>query len=170
MKETSKPWKESKIHLRPVVANDLPILFEYQREPEANEMAAFPARDWDAFMTHWSKILSDESVLTMAVVVDNCVVGNIGCWTQDNQRLIGYWLGKKYWGRGIATQMLSECLRLFTDRPLHAYVARHNAASIRVLEKCGFTFCPAETASLCECTDGIEELVYVFQSERERSR
>jgi len=42
-------------------------------------------------------------------------------------------------GRGIATEALSAFLRLEQTRPLHAGVATHNAASIRVLQKCGFT-------------------------------
>jgi RimJ/RimL family protein N-acetyltransferase len=152
------------IHLRPVTASDLPILFEYQREPEANEMAAFPPRDRDAFMAHWTKILGDESVVAMTVVVDRCVAGNVGCWTQDGQRLVGYWIGKEHWGKGVATQMLSMFLRLVADRPLYAHVARHNVASIRVLEKCGFALCPKTTGALGEPADGIEELVYVIHA------
>ncbi|HKY27560.1 MAG TPA: hypothetical protein VJM12_06390, partial [Pyrinomonadaceae bacterium] len=61
---------EVSIHLRPVTESDLEILFEYQREPEANEMAGFPPRDHDAFMAHWAKILVDETAVAMAVVVD----------------------------------------------------------------------------------------------------
>ncbi len=144
--------------------SDLPILFEYQRDPEANEMAAFPARDHDAFIAHWAKILGDETVVAMAVVVDRCVAGNIGCWTQDGQRLVGYWIGKEYWGKGVATQMLFLFLRLVTDRPLHAYVAIHNVASIRVLEKCGFSLCAEATGALGESADGIEELVYIIDT------
>jgi len=45
------------IRLRDVTAGDLPAFFEHQRDPEANRMAAFPARDRDAFMAHWAKIL-----------------------------------------------------------------------------------------------------------------
>jgi RimJ/RimL family protein N-acetyltransferase len=52
--------------------------------------------------------------------------------------LVGYWIGKEYWGRGIATAALQEFLTHLKMRPLHAYVAKHNKASIRVLEKCGF--------------------------------
>lgn len=44
----------SEIQLRPAVKSDLPIFFEHQREPEANKMAAFPARDRDDFMAHWT--------------------------------------------------------------------------------------------------------------------
>jgi RimJ/RimL family protein N-acetyltransferase len=124
------------------------MLFEHQREPEANEMVAFPARGREAFMAHWAKILGDETVVAMTVVVDMCVAGNVGCWTQDGQRLVGYWIGKEHWGKGVATQMLTIFLRLVADRPLHAHVAKHNVASIRVLEKCGFAFCAKATGAL----------------------
>ena len=39
-----------------VEERDLPILFAYQDDPEANRMAAFPARDRDAFIAHWRGI------------------------------------------------------------------------------------------------------------------
>jgi RimJ/RimL family protein N-acetyltransferase len=156
--------RKSEIQLRPVTESDLPILFEHQREPEANEMAAFPARDHDAFMAHWTKILGDEALVAMTVVVDGCVVGNIGCWTQDGQRLIGYWIGKEHWGKGVATQMLSRFLRLVTDRPLYAHVVTHNVASIRVLEKSGFSLCAEATGALGESADGIKELVYIIDT------
>lgn len=164
MTQRVNPSGASGIQLRPVTESDLPILFEHQREPEANEMAAFPARDREAFMAHWTKILGDESAVAMTLVVDRGVAGHIGCWAQDGQRLIGYWLGKEYWGKGVATQMLSMFLRVVADRPLHAHVAKHNVASIRVLEKCGFTLCAKATGDLGEPADGIEELVYVIDT------
>jgi hypothetical protein len=46
--------------LRDVTEENLPIFFEHQRDPEANRMAAFAARDRDAFMAHWTRILGDE--------------------------------------------------------------------------------------------------------------
>jgi RimJ/RimL family protein N-acetyltransferase len=158
------PSRASAIHLRPVTKSDLPKLFEHQREPEANEMAAFPARDRDAFMAHWTKVLGDETAVAMTVVVDGCVAGHVGCWTQAGQRLVGYWIGKEHWGKGVATQMLSMFLRLVTDRPLHAHVAKHNVASIRVLEKCGFALSAEPTGALGEPADGIEEVVYVIDT------
>lgn len=164
MTKLVKPASESEIHIRQVVESDLQLLFEFQKEPEANDIAAFPARDRDAFMTHWTKIIGDETVVAMTVVVCDCVAGNVGCWTQDCQRLVGYWIGKEYWGKGVATQMLSLFLRLVVDRPLYAYVARHNVASIRVLEKCGFVNCEKTTVDFGESADGIEELVYVIHT------
>jgi RimJ/RimL family protein N-acetyltransferase len=52
---------------------------------------------------------------------------------------ISYWLGKDYWGKGVATAALSAFLDHVEMRPLYARVAKDNLASQRVLEKCGFT-------------------------------
>jgi RimJ/RimL family protein N-acetyltransferase len=164
MTQRINPSQASGVHLRLVTESDLPIFFEFQREPEANAMAAFPARDRDAFMVHWAKILGDETVVALTVVVDSCVAGYVGCWIQDDQRLVGYWIGKEHWGKGVATQMLSMFLRIVADRPLHAHVAKHNVASIRVLEKCGFTLSAKATGALREPADGIEEFVYVIDT------
>jgi RimJ/RimL family protein N-acetyltransferase len=122
-----------------VTAGDLPTFFEHQLDPDANQMAAFPARAKDAFMAHWTKILGDETVITKTVLFDGHVAGDVVSWQQSGKREVGYWIGKEYWGRGIATQALSEFLSHVTARPLYAHVAKHNIASIRVLEKCGFT-------------------------------
>ena len=152
----------SNVLLRDVLEADLPILFEQQREPEANEMAAFAARDQDAFTAHWTRILSDESLIARTILFEGQVAGNIGCFESSGVRQVGYWIGKQYWGRGIATAALAEFLRDITVRPLYAHVAKHNVASIRVLEKCGFTICGEER-------DGeIEEVVLELVSlERE---
>jgi RimJ/RimL family protein N-acetyltransferase len=66
------------------------------------------------------------------------VAGNIVCFEQLGEREVGYWLGKEYWGKGIATRALEEFLKTIETRPLYAHVAKHNIGSRRVLEKCGF--------------------------------
>jgi RimJ/RimL family protein N-acetyltransferase len=127
------------ILLRDVIASDLPIFFEQQFDPVANQMAAFPARDRDAFMAHWAKIMADEANILKTILYDDQVAGNIVSWEHDGEQEVGYWLGREYWGKGIATQALALLLKQVTTRPLVAYVVKHNLASIRVLEKCGFT-------------------------------
>jgi len=140
--------------LREVVEADLPVFYEHQRDREAAAMAAFPSRERDVFMAHWAKTLANDSALTWAVVSDGAVAGNIGCWEDDGRRLVGYWIGREFWGRGLATQALAELLDVVDARPLHAYVVKSNVASIRVLEKCGFVKVGEHAGD-----DGIEELL-----------
>ena len=60
------------------------------------------------------------------------------CWEREGVREVGYWLGRAYWGQGIATAALSTFLHHIKTRPLYARAAKDNRASLRVLEKCGF--------------------------------
>lgn len=107
-------------------------------------------------MAHWSKSLADDSNILRTVVVDGEVAGNVVCWEQEGHREVGYWIGRKFWGMGIATRALGAFLSEVTTRPLYAYVAAHNVASIRVLEKCGFTISNVKPASSEEPHDDDE--------------
>ena len=127
------------VTLRDVIEGDLPVFFEQQLDPDATSMAAFPAREKDAFMTHWMmKILGDETIIKKTILFNGHVAGNIVNFKQADRSLVGYWLGKAYWGKGIATKALMAFLEEVRTRPLYAYVAKHNIGSMRVLEKCGF--------------------------------
>jgi RimJ/RimL family protein N-acetyltransferase len=129
----------NEVRLRNVEPNDLPIFFEQQLNVDAARMAGFPSRDRAAFDEHWAKnILGNPAAVIQTILFDGKVAGHIGSWRQDAMRFVGYWIGKEYWGRGIATQALGHMLRIVTERPLHAHVATHNLASIHVLAKCGF--------------------------------
>src|SRR5215207_9931442 len=125
--------------LRNVTESDLPSFFEQQLDPDATEMAAFPPRDREAFMAHWAKIMADDSVILKTILFDGQVAGNIVGFEMSGKREVGYWIGKEYWGKGIATKALTAFLEHVQTRPLYAYVAKHNIGSRRVLEKCGFT-------------------------------
>lgn len=145
------------VSLRPVQDSDLPIFFAHQLEPEAGLMAAFPARPHDLFMAHWMKVLADDTAFVRAILFQGDVAGSMVSWDHlpltpepsyragrkehAGERRVGYWLGKEYWGKGIATAALVQFLEEVKTRSLHARVAKHNAASIRVLQKCGFTIC-----------------------------
>jgi RimJ/RimL family protein N-acetyltransferase len=148
------------IRLRNVEPDDLAVFYEQQLDPDATSMAAFPSRDRASFDAHWAtNILGNPATITQTILVDGEVAGNIGSWPQEGARLVGYWIGKEYWGRGVATRALADFLHLVTDRPLYAHVVKHNVRSIRVLEKCGFT----EEQSVDAAGDGVIELVYVLR-------
>ena len=130
----------NEVRLRDVEPGDLPIFYEQQLDADATRMAAFPARDRAAFDAHWAtNILGNPAAVTRTILFEGEVAGNIGSWRHDGVRLVGYWIGKVYWGKGVATRALAAFLQLVNERPLYAHVARHNVGSIRVLEKCGFS-------------------------------
>lgn len=124
---------------RPVAEGDLPLFFAHQAEPEAARMAAFPPRTWPAFTAHWAKIMADPANIQRAVLFDGLVAGNVVSFMMEGHREVGYMLGREFWGRGVATEALRQFLQIVAERPLFAYVAKHNSASRRVLEKNGFT-------------------------------
>jgi RimJ/RimL family protein N-acetyltransferase len=126
------------LELRAPLREDLELFFEFQRDPVAIKMAGFHPRSLDAFMEHWEKILADPAVTKSTIVWDGRVAGNIVCFEVGDKRTVGYWLGSTYWGKGLATDALKQFVRQVQERPLYAYLAAHNHASRRVLEKCGF--------------------------------
>jgi RimJ/RimL family protein N-acetyltransferase len=149
------------VTLREVTQEDIPIFFEHQLDAEATRMAAFPSRERDAFMAHWAKIMSKETNPTgivKTILANDTVAGNIVYWEAAGEPNIGYWLGKPHWGKGIASAALAQFLTTIETRPVYAHVARHNFASVRVLEKCGFQ--PARE----DVCDG-EELVMELRSD-----
>ena len=145
--------------LREVQESDLLLFFEHQREPDANRMAAFPPRDRDAFMAHWAKILRDENVVTRTILFDGAVAGNVVSWENAGHREIGYWIGREYWGKGIASRAHAEFLNQLTARPLFAHVAKRNVPSIRVLEKCGFIVCGEDKSPAPTGGEAVEEFI-----------
>ena len=164
--ESNGPHRNSEmsneVRLRSVEPEDLPIFFEQQLDPDATRMADIPSRNREAFDAHWDKyIFGNPSSITRTILVGGQVAGHIGSWRQGEARLVGYWTGREYWGRGVATRGLAEFVGFLTERPLYAHVVRHNVASIRVLEKCGFSLEGEERVD--EGGEEITELVFVLR-------
>jgi RimJ/RimL family protein N-acetyltransferase len=149
------------VTLRQTVASDLAVLFAHQRDPEAARLAAFPSRTWQEFSAHWTTVLGDSSAITSTILVEGDVAGYVTSWTDAGTRKIGYWLGRAFWGKGVATIALARFTRQMTVRPLTAHVAISNTPSIRVLEKCGFVrvgvaVAPDEQSA----ADAVDELIF----------
>ena len=149
----------AEVALRAVIDSDLPVFFEHQRDPQSVAMAAFPSREREAHMAHWRKIMAEPSNTTRTILCDGQVAGNILSWDAADGREVGYWLGREFWGRGIATRALELLLEELRMRPLYAHVVRHNAASRRVLEKCGFVVVGAAGALPEPGAEPIAELI-----------
>jgi RimJ/RimL family protein N-acetyltransferase len=152
------------VHLRDVTEGDLSIFFEQQLDPVANQMAAFTAKDPAdkiAFTAKWTKILGDGSITKKTVLFDGQVAGSViaflAPWSGHLE--VSYWIGREFWGKGIATKALSGILGSLKSRPLYARVANDNLASIRVLEKCGFTVSGNDKGFANARGEEIEEVV-----------
>ena len=128
--------------LRDVLETDLPIFFAYQLDPDAQAMAAFTSKDpanREAFMAHWHQILANPTIIIRTIVVDGQVTGSVSSYQDDGHPEVTYWLGKHYWGKGLATRALTAFLaHANPTRPIYARAAKDTIGSLRVLEKCGF--------------------------------
>jgi len=128
----------------------------------ANYMAAFTAKDpadRNAFTAHWSRLLGDETVIKKTILFEGDVAGQVLSFERFGKREVCYWIGRQYWGKGIATQALSELLDHLKTRPLYARAAKDNIASIRVLEKCGFTISGHDKGFADARGEDVEEVI-----------
>ena len=122
------------VFLRNVIEEDLPIFFDQQLDKDANFMAAFTARDpadHTAFLAHWAKIMADPGITIRTILVDGQVAGHVSVHGWFGEPEVSYWIGKGFWGKGVASQALTQFLDIVTARPLYARVAKDNLASLR---------------------------------------
>lgn len=153
-------------YLREVFDGDLPIFYEYQKEPEAVFMAAFTAKDPSdrgAFDAFWARIRASAKVIIRTIVSEDQVVGSVLSYEDEGRPEVSYWIGKEYWGQGLATRALRKFLaEVDTRRPMYARAAKDNIGSLRVLEKCGFTAIREEWGFANARGEQIAELVFVL--------
>jgi RimJ/RimL family protein N-acetyltransferase len=156
------------VHLRTVADRDLDTFFDHQADPQAAEMAAVSARDEAEFAAHWAKLLADDTLFVRTIVAEGVVAGSIASWQENGQQLLGYWVGREWWGHGVATQAVGLLLDEVSTRPMHAHVAVHNVGSIRVLEKCAFQRDLLAEAKAPAPSDGVDEFIFVLTARRQQ--
>jgi ribosomal-protein-alanine N-acetyltransferase len=101
-------------------------------------------QDAEFFIQHVSAELPP---LTFAICQDKDLCGIISLKPQSDihraSAELGYWVGEIFWGKGLATEAVRcICRYAFDDLGfvrLFAGVMEHNVASMRVLEKSGFS-------------------------------
>lgn len=129
------------VTLREITDADLDRFFEHQQDKDAVYMAAFTHKDptdRTDFDAHWAKIRNNDAVLNRAVEVDGVLAGHVASFDMFGDREVTYWIGREFWGQGVATAALQALLALDKTRPIFGRAAKDNSGSIRVLEKCGF--------------------------------
>lgn len=134
--------------LRPPTWDDVPALFEIQADPDANDMAGVKPRTREVFMARWREVLDDPAINTRlieipspGVAIDSNhreIAGSVSVFQADGHNMLGYWIARAHWGKGLASRAVAEFLTLEPRRPLRATAAATNTRSHRILEKCGF--------------------------------
>jgi RimJ/RimL family protein N-acetyltransferase len=153
------------IELRDIDDDDLDAVFEMMRDADAIALASFTADDPDdrtAFDAWAARNRAAEDVLYLIVTENGGFAGSIAAFTLDGDREVTYWLARHAWGRGIATEALRLLISREPERPLFARVAAHNAGSIAVLERNGFTEVSRDVAFAPGLGRDTEEIVYVL--------
>ena len=150
--------------IRDVIETDIPVFFEHQRDPEAMDMAKMPARDEEAFTAHWQKILADDASTQKTILFDGEVAGNLLVFDQGGKRLVGYWIGREFWGQGPRHESAGRAAHRGDGTSSLRLRATSNVGSIRVLEKCGFTFVSRKTEFDERLGEEIEEALYVLEA------
>jgi len=87
---------------------------------------------------------------------------------EPDQAEIGYWIARRFWNRGLATQALQAVVGVAFERykfaGLKAGTFPQNAASRRVLEKCGFRFSGLEPGVALKHGRPVDLLLYVLNN------
>jgi ribosomal-protein-alanine N-acetyltransferase len=113
--------------------------------------------------------LQAETVGQFAIEVNGELAGGIGFIVGRAERAgtasLGYWLGRRFWGRGVMSEAVLAATQWAFDtwriRRIWANVMDPNVASARVLEKAGYVLEGRIRAAICDRRGMIyDELIY----------
>lgn len=163
-----RPWRDGDEPILQKLANDALV----SRWMTSEFRYPYTIEDAKAWVESCEKVRPTRH---FAAEVDGAIVGGAameprGDATHHGVVVIGYWLGRDYWRRGIATEivrLLIERAQVAGIRRLQAGVFAPNVASARVLEKSGFVLEGRLRQSYVD-RDGAraDELVYGLVLER----
>ena len=134
-----RPWRAGDERRLPDHAND--------REVWLNLRDRFPHPYTSKDARQWVRFAVTRPDIRFAIEVDGEAAGGLGFELHDDvERVsaeIGYWLGRRHWGRGIMSAAVSAAtayaFRAFEITRVYALPFSRNVASGRVLEKAGYT-------------------------------
>ncbi|MEM7102833.1 MAG: GNAT family N-acetyltransferase [Bacteroidota bacterium] len=151
------------ITLRKTKEADLHTLFIFQTDEVAIQMAAFTPKDpfdKSAYIEKWTGIVNNPEIDMQTILVNGDIAGSVVHFDMMGETNVSYWLGREYWGKGIATTALTHFISLTEKRPLTGRVAFDNIGSQKVLENCGFVKIRREKGFATARKKEIEEFVY----------
>ena len=140
-----------RILLRPWQESDAEALYKYASDPVVGERAGWsPHKSVEESLDIIRTVFNTPTTWAIVLKETNEAIGAMGYMpdcplslpARECEPLVGYWIGKPYWNKGICT----EALRLMLDRirketDYTSLISSHfidNPASGRVMEKCGF--------------------------------
>ncbi len=155
--------KNIQIELKHTNQKDLETLFLFQLDKDANYLAAFTSKNpsnKDAYIEKWKRLLLNEKVNVRTILLKNKIVGSIAKFEMEGNAEITYWIGKEFWGKGIASIALKKFLEVEKTRPLFGRIAFDNLGSKKVLENCGFSKIGIEKGFANAREKEIEEIIF----------
>ncbi len=137
--------------LRPVEYTDLEDIYEYSKHPEVGSNAGWkPHESLEETRQIMQEVfVGKEDVWGIVWKENEKLIGTIGLIQDDKRsheavRMIGYAIGKHYWGKGIMTEAAKAVVAYgFETLGLQLITANcypSNLRSRKVLEKCGMTY------------------------------
>lgn len=129
------------IKVRPAQLNDARRIWEIRNEPESRAVAASPETIPIAQHVAWfnNKYFTDKGNVCFVAKADQNVVGYCRFDLDKNQYLNSIAIASSMHGKGIGTLLLKQSIeQLQSQKPIHAEVRKHNIASIKMFERCGF--------------------------------
>ncbi len=147
------------LRLRPPVEADIPALVEIANDPEIARWTAQLPNPYDAghamefiAQANSDRLQNKDIVLLIERLADGKLAGVIHLSFEDGTGRLGYWIARRHWKLGYATQAVRRMARLaFRQLGLARLVAdvmADNRPSCRVLEKAGFTASQVESRQL----------------------
>lgn len=141
----------SRILLRPWHESDAKALFKWASDPDVGPRAGWPPhKSVEESLEIISTLFNNDTSWAIVLKTTNEPIGAIGYGpscdcklpARDGEPIVGYWVAKPYWNKGICT----EALRLMLDHirsttEIPSLISGHfvdNPASGQVMEKCGF--------------------------------
>ena len=147
-----QPLETLRLHLRPFAATDRNPLVAQLTDPLVSKQLAFVPHPYDA--THAEAWIKDCARNPPGRIVgcrfaierreDGAFIGGLGLMPHERAFELGYWLDRRCWGQGFATEAVGAALEFgmvaLGMQRIVAFVFMGNPASTRVLARLGFVY------------------------------
>lgn len=137
--------------LRKWEVSDALTLYKLASDPDVGPRAGWPPhKSVDESEMIIKNMFNNATTWAMVLKDTNDVIGAIGygpscncnLMARENEPVVGYWLGKDYWNRGLCTEALKALIdNIKQTTTISSLISGHfidNPASGKVMEKCGF--------------------------------